>query len=442
MDVASELNKDVVTEFPVLKAVGKLDPGVYLVTARPWKEKTSDSERAGRRAARDAMDGGLRPRPHRDLGRRRRSCAGAVARAPPARSPGVELKLVARNNEVLADEDDRRRRAGRLRSGPLARQGRLGAGASGRDARRRLQLPQPGAERLRSHRPRRRRPRRARRPRRLPLHRARRLSLGRDGVRDRAPARRQGRRPDRPAADPRRQAPRRRRVQARDASPTRASAGAPSPSRCCRARPRANGAIRGLRRPEGRSDRRGRVPARGLHPRAARLHAEARQGLSSRPASRSRSRSTRASSTARRRAASTSPARSACRRSKAGRSPGFPGYVAGLADDDFTTVETQFTDKVTTDAKGHAELSVDLPDAASTRPLEAKLIVDVGEPGGRTVERTVTLPVRAKGVAVGVKKDFDSSLSAPATWRPSRRSRSRPTGRASRARAPNGRSIR
>ena len=91
---------------------------------------------------------------------------------------------------------------------------------------------------------------------------------------------------------------------------------------------------------------------------------------------------------------------------------GFPGYVAGLADDDFTTVETQFTDKVTTDAKGHAALSVDLPDAASTRPLEAKLIVDVAEPGGRTVERTVTLPVRAKGVAVGVKKDFDESLSA------------------------------
>ena len=37
MDVASELNKDVVTDFPVLEAVGKLEPGVYLVTARPWK---------------------------------------------------------------------------------------------------------------------------------------------------------------------------------------------------------------------------------------------------------------------------------------------------------------------------------------------------------------------------------------------------------------------
>ena len=91
---------------------------------------------------------------------------------------------------------------------------------------------------------------------------------------------------------------------------------------------------------------------------------------------------------------------------------GYPGYVGGLADDDFTTVQNQFADKVQTDAKGHADLSVDLPEGSSTRPLEAKLIVDVGEPGGRTVERTVTLPVRAKSATVGVKKDFDASLSA------------------------------
>jgi alpha-2-macroglobulin len=92
---------------------------------------------------------------------------------------------------------------------------------------------------------------------------------------------------------------------------------------------------------------------------------------------------------------------------------GFPGYVAGFADDDFNTVETQFADKVETDAKGHSDLSVALPEAeAATRPLEAKLIVDVAEPGGRTVERTVTLPVRPKRAVVGIKKDFDGSLSA------------------------------
>ena len=52
-----------------------------------------------------------------------------------------------------------------------------------------------------------------------------------------------------------------------------------------------------------------------------------------------------------------------------------------------------------------------MPEGASTRPLEAKLIVDVGEPGGRTVERTLTLPVRPKAIMVGVRRDFDASLS-------------------------------
>ncbi len=89
---------------------------------------------------------------------------------------------------------------------------------------------------------------------------------------------------------------------------------------------------------------------------------------------------------------------------------GYAGYVGGLTDDEFTSVEQQFTDKIQTDAKGHADLSVDLPEGAAAKPLEAKVIVDVAELGGRTVERVVTLPVRAKGVTIGVKKDFDESI--------------------------------
>ncbi len=83
---------------------------------------------------------------------------------------------------------------------------------------------------------------------------------------------------------------------------------------------------------------------------------------------------------------------------------GYPGYVGGLTDDEFTAVENQFTDKVQTDAKGHADLSVDLPEGAAAKPLEAKIIVDVAESGGRTVERVVTLPVRAKGMTIGLKR--------------------------------------
>ena len=90
---------------------------------------------------------------------------------------------------------------------------------------------------------------------------------------------------------------------------------------------------------------------------------------------------------------------------------GYPGFMGGMTDDEFTTVENQFSDKVETDEKGHADLSVDLPDATAAKPLEAKVIVDVAESGGRTVERVATLPVHAKGVMLGVKEDFDDSLS-------------------------------
>jgi uncharacterized protein YfaS (alpha-2-macroglobulin family) len=89
---------------------------------------------------------------------------------------------------------------------------------------------------------------------------------------------------------------------------------------------------------------------------------------------------------------------------------GWPGYVGGLTDDEFTTVENQFTDAVDTDEKGHADLSIALPDGAAAKPLEARIIVDVAESGGRTVERVITLPVRAKSATIGVKEDFDESL--------------------------------
>ena len=90
--------------------------------------------------------------------------------------------------------------------------------------------------------------------------------------------------------------------------------------------------------------------------------------------------------------------------------PGFKGYQGGLTDDEFTAVSNQFDDKLQTDAKGHAEVSAALPEGAASKPLQAKVIVDVAEPGGRTVERVVTLPVRAKSTTIGVKKDFDEGL--------------------------------
>jgi alpha-2-macroglobulin len=90
--------------------------------------------------------------------------------------------------------------------------------------------------------------------------------------------------------------------------------------------------------------------------------------------------------------------------------PGYEGFAGGLTDDEFTAVSSQFDDKLQTDAKGHADISAALPEGAAAKPLEAKVIVDVAEPGGRTVERVVTLPIRAKSTMIGVKKDFDDGL--------------------------------
>ncbi|HLH51693.1 MAG TPA: alpha-2-macroglobulin [Roseiarcus sp.] len=89
---------------------------------------------------------------------------------------------------------------------------------------------------------------------------------------------------------------------------------------------------------------------------------------------------------------------------------GYPGYAAGLADDEFDAVTNQLDAKVQTDAKGHADVSIDLPEGTAAKPLEAKFVLRVAEPGGRAVERVVTLPLRAKSTLIGVKKDFDASL--------------------------------
>ncbi len=51
---------------------------------------------------------------------------------------------------------------------------------------------------------------------------------------------------------------------------------------------------------------------------------------------------------------------------------------------------------------------VPIPDVAATQPLEAKVVLRAGEPGGRAVERNVTLPILPKGGLIGVKKDFAS----------------------------------
>ena len=87
--------------------------------------------------------------------------------------------------------------------------------------------------------------------------------------------------------------------------------------------------------------------------------------------------------------------------------PAFPGYKFGLADEQFSPVRKPLEQLPATDADGKAHFAIDLPGFAKTAlPLEAYVIVRLRESGGRTIERTVTLPVDARSPRIGIKPLF------------------------------------
>src|SRR5262245_55836531 len=87
--------------------------------------------------------------------------------------------------------------------------------------------------------------------------------------------------------------------------------------------------------------------------------------------------------------------------------PGFAGYKFGLADEQVAPVRKPLEGLPTTDANGKADVAVLLPPLPSTaRSLEADVIVKLREWGGRTIERTVTLPVDLKSARIGIKPLF------------------------------------
>ncbi|HXF53335.1 MAG TPA: alpha-2-macroglobulin, partial [Hyphomicrobiaceae bacterium] len=90
---------------------------------------------------------------------------------------------------------------------------------------------------------------------------------------------------------------------------------------------------------------------------------------------------------------------------------GFPGYRFGLAGELISAVRKPLDSQPTTDAEGKAALDVTLPAIPRTgRPLEADVIVRMVEPGGRSIERTVTLPVDPKLPRIGIKPLFANDM--------------------------------
>ena len=96
---------------------------------------------------------------------------------------------------------------------------------------------------------------------------------------------------------------------------------------------------------------------------------------------------------------------------KAAERPGFPGYSFGLdagSDEEEPGTESiPLADLPQTDAAGKANFTVALDQVpASSKPLEANVVVRLAEPGGRAIERKLTLPVVPAAPMIGVKPLF------------------------------------
>ncbi|HEV2652111.1 MAG TPA: MG2 domain-containing protein, partial [Rhizomicrobium sp.] len=95
--------------------------------------------------------------------------------------------------------------------------------------------------------------------------------------------------------------------------------------------------------------------------------------------------------------------------------PDLAGYQFGRMDDNFAAVDVQMT-VPETDALGVSEATGSVGELADTTlPLLAKVTISIHEPGGRTTDQNVDVPIRTKDSLIGIKPLFDSSSVAENT---------------------------
>jgi uncharacterized protein YfaS (alpha-2-macroglobulin family) len=87
--------------------------------------------------------------------------------------------------------------------------------------------------------------------------------------------------------------------------------------------------------------------------------------------------------------------------------PAFPGYRFGNAEEKITPVRKTLEGIPATNDKGELPLEVTLPPIPRTvQPLTAEVVVRLREPGGRAIERKVSLPVDPRLSRIGIKPLF------------------------------------
>jgi len=89
---------------------------------------------------------------------------------------------------------------------------------------------------------------------------------------------------------------------------------------------------------------------------------------------------------------------------------GFSGYHFGLVDESITQVRKALEGLSKTGTDGQATARITLPKIPKTaRPLEAKVLLRLREPGGRTIERATVLPVDPGTPRIGLKPLFETT---------------------------------
>ncbi|GGK48602.1 alpha-2-macroglobulin family protein [Salinarimonas ramus] len=83
--------------------------------------------------------------------------------------------------------------------------------------------------------------------------------------------------------------------------------------------------------------------------------------------------------------------------------PGLAGYVVGLTDEPVEGAYAALPEESRTGADGTATIAVSVPAPAAARPLSAEITLRVAEAGGRAVARSVTLPILPQAPVIGVK---------------------------------------
>jgi hypothetical protein len=87
--------------------------------------------------------------------------------------------------------------------------------------------------------------------------------------------------------------------------------------------------------------------------------------------------------------------------------PKHPGFAFGVDGEEVTQTRQPLSNPPVTNTTGAAVIQAALPPLPDTvQPLEARAIVRLREPSGRVIEEDLTLPVEQRGLAIGVKPLF------------------------------------